>query len=69
MRPFFLRIYRKGKRKHKPHNDTRTNKAGKRTSRGQEDKQRKLEQRGKKKGKHKSKRTKERTRKRTKAIK
>ena len=44
-RPFFLRIVRKGKRKHKPHNDTRTNKAGKRTSRGQEDKQGKQEKR------------------------
>ena len=35
-----MRIVRKGKRKHKPHNDTRTNKAGKWTSRGQEDKPR-----------------------------
>ena len=41
MRPLFLRIVREGKGKHKPHNDTRTNKAGNRTSRGQEDKPRK----------------------------
>ena len=65
--PFLFAYIPKGKRKQRQPTKRE------RTSRGQEDKQRKQEQRGKKKGKHKSKRTrkrtKERTRKRTKAIK